>query len=147
MRASSPVLLLEYRYGGLGWRTTEKWDNKNSEVLSSEGKTRKDADGTTARWAIVQGAIDDAYAGAVMMCYPTNYNYPEPLRIWPEDQYGRGDMFANFSPTKNKDWMLEPGKVYTLKYRFLVFNGHIGKEKAEAAWQGFVHPPLVKVIR
>ena len=75
----SPVKLLEYRYAGLGWRTTEKWDNKNSMVLTSEGKTRKDADGTKARWCIVQGEIDNDYAGVVMMSFPTNYNYPEPL--------------------------------------------------------------------
>lgn len=142
---NSPVLLLEYRYGGLGWRTTEQWNNKNSEVLSSEGKNRKDADGTTARWCIVQGEVDNDYAGVVMMSYPTNYNYPEPLRIWPENQYDRGDMFANFSPTKNKDWLLEPGKTYTLKYRLLVFNGHFTKEKAESAWQNFAHLPSVTI--
>ena len=37
----SPVKLLEYRYAGLGWRTTEKWDNKNSMVLTSEGKNQE----------------------------------------------------------------------------------------------------------
>jgi len=79
------------------------------------------------------------------MSYPTNYNHPEPLRIWPENQYDRGDMFANFSPTKNKDWLLEPGKVYTLKYRLLVYNGHFTKEKADYAWQDFAHPPKVTV--
>jgi Methane oxygenase PmoA len=145
--SGSPVLLLKYRYGGLGWRTTEQWNNKNSEVLTSEGKTRKYADGTTARWCIVQGAVDSDYAGIVMMSYPTNYNHPEPLRVWPENQYERGDMFANFSPTKNKDWLLEPGKTYTLKYRLLVFNGHFTKEKAESAWQSFAHPPVVTVHR
>lgn len=143
--SNSPVRLLEYRYGGLGWRTTEKWDNKNSEVLTSEGKTRKDSDGTTARWVIVQGAIDDEYAGAVMLSYPTNYNYPEPIRIWPENQYDRGDMFANFSPTKNKDWLLEPGKIYTLKYRLVVFNGHFNKEKAEEVWKRFANTPVVTI--
>ncbi len=143
--SSSEVFLLTYSYGGLGWRTTEKWDNKNSEVITSEGKDRRDADATTARWVIVQGAIDNEYAGAVMMSYPTNYNHPEPIRIWPENQYDRGDMFANFSPTKNRDWLLEPGNTYTLKYRLLVFNGHMGKDKAEAAWQNFANPPVVKV--
>jgi hypothetical protein len=145
--STSPVLLLEYRYGGFGWRTTEQWDNKNSEVLSSEGKTRKDADGSMARWCMVQGAVDNDYAGVVMMSYPANYNHPEPLRIWPENQYDRGDMFANFSPTKNKDWLLEPGKTYTLRYRLLVFNGKMAKEKAEKAWQDFAHPPVVTVKR
>lgn len=141
----SPVLLKEYRYGGLGWRATEKWNKDNSETLTSEGKTRKDADGTKARWVIVQGSIDDDYAGAVMMSYPTNYNYPEPLRIWPENMNGRGDVYANFSPTKDKDWPLNPGRDYVLKYRFLVFNGHYSKEKAEAAWQSFAHPPVITI--
>ena len=141
----SPVKLLEYRYAGLGWRTTEKWTNKNSMVLTSEGKTRKDADGSKARWCIVQGQIDDDYAGVVMMSFPTNYNFPEPLRIWPENQYGRGDMFANFCPTKDMDWLLNPRQVYVLKYRFLVYNGKVEKEKAENAWTYFAYPPKVTV--
>ena len=145
--SESEVLLLEYRYGGFGWRTTEQWNNKNSEVITSEGKNRKDADGSTARWCIVQGEIDNDYAGAVMMSYPTNYNYPEPLRIWPENQYNRGDMFANFSPTKNKDWLLKPGNTYTLKYRLLVFNGRFTAAKAETAWKHFAHAPKVSVVQ
>ncbi|MCX6302633.1 MAG: PmoA family protein [Bacteroidia bacterium] len=141
----SPVKLLEYRYAGLGWRTTEKWDKNNSMVLTSEGKTRKDADGSKARWCIVQGEIDNAYAGVVMMSFPTNYNFPEPLRIWPENQYNRGDMFANFCPTKDMDWLLLPGHNYVLKYRFLVFNGKVEKEKAESAWSCYANPPKVVV--
>jgi hypothetical protein len=141
----SPVLLLEYRYGGFGWRTTEQWNKDNSQVLTSEGKTRKDADGSTARWCIVQGELDDDYAGVVMMSYPTNYNHPEPLRIWPENMNKRGDMFANFSPTKNKNWLLKPRQNYVLKYRLLVFNGHFTKEKAESAWTYFAVPPKVNV--
>lgn len=143
--SGSPITLEEYRYGGLGWRATEKWDKDNSETLTSEGKTRKSADGTKARWAIVQGSIDADYAGAVMMSYPANYNHPEPLRIWPETMNGRGDVFANFSPTKDKDWPLVPGKDYVLKYRLLVFNGKYSKEKAEAAWQAFAYSPLITI--
>lgn len=142
---TSPVLLLEYRYGGLGWRATEQWHKDNSEVLTSEGKTRKNADGTRARWCIVQGEIDNDYAGVAMMSYPTNYNHPEPLRIWPENQNGRGDVFANFSPTKNMDWLLEPGRRYVLKYRLVVFNGRFTKEQAENAWQNYAASPQVSV--
>jgi len=141
----SPVKILEYRYAGLGWRTTEQWTNKNSEVLTSEGLTRKDADGSKARWCMVQGAIDNDYAGVIMMSYPTNYNHPEPLRVWPEDQYNRGDMFANFNPTKDRDWLLKPGKKYYLRYRLLVFNGKTDKEKAESDWYYFANPPVVSV--
>ena len=140
-----PVLLLAYRYGGLGWRATADWNRDNSEVLTSEGKTRKDADGSKARWCIVQGAVGGDYAGAVMLSYPANYNYPEPLRVWPDNTNGRGDMYANFSPTKDTDWPLYPGHEYTLHYRWLVFNGHLDKEKAESAWQDFTNPPVVTV--
>lgn len=140
-----PVLLKEYRYGSLGWRTTEKWDRHNSEVITSEGLNRKEADGSLAKWCIVQGEIDDDFAGVVMMSAPTNYNHPEPLRIWPEDMYDRGDMYANFAPTKNMDWHLKPGNNYVLNYRFLVSGNKLSMEEAEAAWQQFANPPEIKV--
>jgi hypothetical protein len=141
-----PVLLLAYRYGGVGWRTTADWNKDNSEVLTSEGKTRKEADGSKARWCVVEGAVGGDYAGAEMMSYPGNYNYPEPLRVWPEDMNGRGDMYANFSPTKDMDWPLEPGRNYVLRYRWVVFNGHFNKEKAESAWQYFSTPAKVTIL-
>lgn len=81
----------------------------------------------------------------VIKSYPTNYNHPEPLRIWPEDQNGRGDVFVNFSPTKNMDWLLQPGRSYVLKYRLIVFNGRSAKEKAESAWQNYAASPKVIV--
>ena len=141
----SPVKLLVTRYTGFAWRTTEQWDRYNSMVLTSEGKTRKDADGSKARWCIVQGEIDQDYAGAVMMSFPTNYSFPEPLRIWPEDMNKRGDMFANFSTTRDVAWLLVPRQNYVLKYRLLVFNGHMDKEKAESAWQYFAYPPKITI--
>jgi hypothetical protein len=139
---ASPFEILEYRYAGLGWRATEKWKKDNSHVLTSEGKTRKDADGATARWCIIDGALDNDYGGAVMMSYPANYNHPEPMRIWPEDS-NQGEMFAMFAPTKNKNWLLKPGQVYALNYRFVVFNGKFSREKAESAWRYFAKPPTV----
>lgn len=143
---NEPVRLLEYRYGGLGWRATEQWTKDNSRVLTSEGKTRKDADGSTARWAKIEGIVDGANAGIVMMSYPGNYNHPEPLRIWPENSNkNRGDMFANFSPTKNMDWQLEPGRTYVLRYRLIVFNGEMSEENAETGWRHYATYPVVKV--
>lgn len=140
------VILKEYRYGGLGWRATEKWHRDNSEVITSDGRNRATSDGSLARWCIVQGEIDEEYAAVLMMSFPTNYNHPEPLRIWPEDIYDRGDVFANFSPTKDKDWVLEPGKNYRLNYRFYVSDKKITAEEAERLWQYYAHPPTVNVI-
>lgn len=142
---NSPVKLLEYRYGGLGIRATEAWNKDNSETLTSEGKNRKEADGSTARWVLAQGQLNKQYGGLEIMSYPANYNHPEPLRVWPENSNKRGDVFVNFSPTKNKDWLLEPGKQYLLKYRFLVYNNKLSKERAEEAWQNFAHPPKITI--
>jgi hypothetical protein len=141
----NPVKLLAYRYGGLGWRATPEWNRDNSEVLTSEGKDRRHADGTKARWCIVQGALGAAYGGVAMLSSPSNYNHPEPLRIWPDSSNGRGDLFANFSPTKDTDWLLEPGHTYTLLYRWVVFNGHFTREEAESAWQYFSNSPHVTI--
>ncbi len=141
----NPVRLLAYRYGGVGWRATADWNKDNSEVLTSEGKTRKTADGSKARWCIVQGAVGGDYAGAEMISYPGNYNYPEPLRVWPDNSNGRGDMYANFSPTKDIDWPLIPGHNYVLRYRWVVFNGHFSKDKAESAWEYFATPAKVTI--
>ncbi len=141
----SSVLLLEYRYGGLGLRATQQWDSANSKIITSEGKVRKAADGSRARWCMVQGAVDKDHAGLIMMSYPTNYNYPEPLRVWPENMNDRGDVFLNFSPTKNMNWIISPGKDYVLRYRFLVFNDDFSKEKAERAWQDFAEPPIITI--
>ena len=136
----SPFLIVAYRYAGLGWRATEYWDKDNSEMLTSEGKTRDNADNTKGRWIVVYGSLPgNAEGGIVMLSHPSNYNHPEPLRIWDKKANGgRGDVFANFAPTKDKDWLLEPGKTYTLKYRLVVFNGKFDAAKAENAWQTFV---------
>jgi len=53
------ILLDDYRYGGgIGFRATEIWGDDNSTILTSEGHDRKTADGTEAKWIIVQGKTD-----------------------------------------------------------------------------------------
>jgi len=138
--SQSPLLILAHRYAGLGWRATEYWDKNNSEMLTSEGKTRDSTDNTKARWIVVYGQLPGNDEGGIaMLSHPSNYNHPEPLRIWDKkSNEGRGDVFANFAPSKDKDWLLEPGKTYTLKYRLIVFNGKFDAIKAENAWKTFV---------
>ncbi len=140
-----PVILKEYRYGGFGFRATHDWNDQNSKVLTSEGKTRKDADASRARWCMIDGDVTGGHSGILFMDYPTNYNFPEPMRVWPEHMNGRGDVFFSFSPTRNMDWPLYPDKRYVLKYRMLVFDGTISPAEAENTWKSFGHPPVVIV--
>lgn len=144
-RTSSPVTLLTYRYGGLGFRATERWNDTNSEILTSEGKQRAEADGTLARWCIIQGEFADRRGGILILSSPKNYNHPEPLRVWPASSENHGAVFVNFSPTKNTDWVLHPGKEYHLRYRFVIFNGTMNADLANAHWQVFAKRPSVVV--
>ncbi|WP_344976148.1 PmoA family protein [Compostibacter hankyongensis] len=140
-----PVLLEEYRYGGFGFRADSSWNNRNSKVLTSEGKTRKEADASRARWCMIDGDMYGGHSGILFMGYPTNYNFPEPMRVWPENMNGRGDVFFSFSPTRNMSWPLSPKKTYVLKYRMLVYEDTITPAQAESVWKSFAHPPAVKV--
>lgn len=141
----STVILKEYRYGGFGFRASEAWNNQNSKVLTSEGKNRKEADASTARWCMIDGDMKKGRSGILFLSYPANYNHPEPMRVWPVDANKRGDVFFSFSPTRNKDWVLEPGKDHVLRYRMLIYDGEITAKQAEEAWNNFAHPPVITI--
>ena len=145
---SSPITLEEYRYAGFGFRATEEWHKDNSGIKTSEGKTRTEADATNARWCKVYGETEKGMAGILFMSHPSNYNHPEPMRIWPVDaNEGRGDVFFQFAPTRDRDWKLEPGNDYALKYRMYVYEGALSDEEAERIWQDFANPPAVTIVK
>ena len=146
----SGIMLDAYRYGGgIGFRATEDWHKDNSTVLTSEKKDRLSADGTKARWCLVEGesVSETGRSGILFMGHPSNREFPEPMRVWPVDANGgRGDVYFEFCPIRHNDWMLEKGKDYSLKYRLLVFDGAVTYEEAEKYWQGFAHPPRVEIL-
>jgi len=143
----SPIIFEAYRYGGgIGIRANEEWTKDNSTVLTSEGKTRKDADGTRARWTDLNGAFkNNGNSGITFFSHPDNREHPEPMRVWPENQNGRGDVYFEFCPIRHKAWTLDPGSLYRLKYRMLVYDGKIDKATADRLWNDFAYPPVVRI--
>ncbi len=143
------VELVKYRYGGgIGFRATEAWHKNNTRVLTSEGKTRPEADATRARWCTVWGDFPGKISsGILFMSHPSNHEHPEPMRVWPLDAAGgRGDMFFQFCPIRHSSWMIKPGNLYTLKYRMFIFDGEfLSKDEAEALWNEFAQPPEVMI--
>jgi hypothetical protein len=144
------IMLDAYRYGGgIGFRATEKWHKDNCTVLTSEGKDRAGADGSYAKWSIVEGESDtqEGRSGILFLSHPANRMHPEPMRVWPLDANGgRGDMFFEFCPIRHEDWKLERGNDYTLKYRMVVFDGKMDAGTAEMYWNSFARNPLIKLI-
>jgi hypothetical protein len=141
------IMLDAYRYGGgIGFRATEKWHKDNCTVLTSEGKTRIDADGSNARWCIVEGesAAAAGRSGILFLSHPSNRMHPEPMRVWPLDANGgRGDMYFEFVPIRHDDWKLETKKDYTLKYRMVIFDGKMDAKTAEMYWNSFANMPQI----
>ncbi len=145
------ILLDAYRYGGgIGFRATEKWKKDNCTVLTSDSKTRIDADGSFAKWCIVEGesATKEGRSGILFMSHPSNRMHPEPMRVWPLDaNAGRGDMYFEFVPIRHEEWKLEPKQNYTLKYRMIIFDGKIEAKTAEMYWNSFAANPQIEMIK
>jgi hypothetical protein len=138
--SSSPIKLLQYRYGGLGYRGPAEWNANNSNYLTSEGKTRKDGHATRARWCNCYGETTKGPAGVLFLSHPQNHEHPEPMRIWPE-----GMMFFNFTPIQASEWVFEPGNEYVLNYRLCAYDGKRTAEQCQSLWSDFAQPPTVSV--
>lgn len=142
----SILTIKEYRYQGFGFRATEKWDDNTAQLLTSEGKNKGDGNATRARWCDIRGISDFGTSGILMMTHPSNYNFPEPIRIWPVgSNEGKENVFFNFNPTMDRDWILRPGYLYRLKYRMYIYDGTISPDRMESLWRDFADPPVVRI--
>lgn len=141
-------LIKQYRYAGFSFRATDYWTKENTTIITSEGLTRDDADSKRSRWCIVTGDTPKGTVSILFMSHPGNYNHPEPMRIWPSYSNNKtGNVFVNYSPSRNTDWMLLPGHSYLLRYRMLITDGALNKNEAENAWMEFSNPVNVVSIK
>jgi len=140
--ADSPLLLEEYRYGGFGFRATADWKGETAAILTSEGKIRKDAHATRARWCDVAGVSDGKWKGVTFFSNPQNFRHPEPMRIWPEFE---NDVFFNWAPEQAGDFEMKPGRDHQFRYRQYVHEGKIDIDRTEQLWNDYAHPPKVEI--
>jgi hypothetical protein len=145
----STIILEAYRYGGgIGFRATGEWTKDNSWVNTSEGMTRINADSTKARWADIGGMFKGkGESGVVFFSHPSNREHPEPMRVWPVDVNPRGDVYFEFCPIRYREWVLNPGNVYRLKYRMLIYDGKVDPAVSERIWRDFAYPPVVREVK
>jgi Methane oxygenase PmoA len=137
---NSPLLLPDYRYGGIAVRGHRNWRKKENVIfLTSEGKDRIAGDDTRARWCSIGGNVDGTVVGIAAFGHPDNFRAPQPVRIHPDDPY------FNFSPSKLGDWRIDPGKPYVSRYRFVVFDGPADSAELDRLWNDYASPPKVTV--
>lgn len=136
-----PLVIKEYRYGGLGFRGPADWEGKTGvEFLTSEGKGRVDGHATKAKWVIAAGKIGDGEASIGFLCHPADFRFPQPLRIHPDEP------FFNWAVPQGGTFSIEPGKPYVTRYRYVVADGRLAREDLDAAWAAYGEPSKVGVV-
>jgi hypothetical protein len=140
--ADQPLIQEKYRYGGFGFRATRQWKRPNTDDLTSEGKTRKNANATWARWCDNYGKIGDLWEGVTFFSNPQNFRYPEPMRVWadPNDY-----VFFNFCPSQAGEWEMKPGEDHVFRYRWYVHEGKPDVNAIERIWNDYADPPQVTI--
>lgn len=142
------LIIKEYEYAGFSFRANDYWTNSNTKIFTSENLDRNNANGVKTRWVMIIGNTPQGPVSMLIMSHPENYNHPEQIRIWPSNaNKGVGNVFINFSPTRDTDWLMETGKSYLLKYRIFITDGFISLEEAEKIWHDYSKPPEVVWVK
>ncbi|MBK7106911.1 MAG: PmoA family protein [Ignavibacteriae bacterium] len=107
--------------------------------ISSEGIEGDDVWSTRARWVSLDGTIDGKDVKVVIFDNPENVGFPT---YWHARGYGLfaanplgQNIFSNGKETLN--FNLEAGKSVTFKYRILIQNGKLSKDKIEECFNKF----------
>src|SRR5215471_8891375 len=142
LATDSPLILPEYRYGGLGFRGHRQWLAKdNCEFLTSEGKDRSSGHGSRARWCHIGGKIDGQPAGIAILDHPSNFRAPQAMRINPDQP------FFCYSPSLIGVWRIDPGKSYVSRYRFIVYDGAPDQTELDRMWNDYANPVTVTISK
>jgi len=137
---SSPLILEEYRYGGMGVRGHRDWKDKQKvSFLTSEGKTRADGNATRARWCRMYGPVEGRVVGMAILDHPVNFRAPTPMRINPDDP------FFNYAPSQLGRFEIKPGERFVLRYRYVVADGESDPADLNRLWNDYADPPQVTV--
>jgi len=129
---AQPLVIKEYRYGGIGFRGPGDWEGKKGcSFLTSEGKTRTDGHATRARWCLMGGKVSGADCSIAFLGHPSDFRYPQPMRIHPDEP------FFNWAVPQGGDFSIEPGKPYVARYRFVVSDGIPDAGTVELDWKAF----------
>lgn len=133
----SDFLLPSYRYGGpIAYRGPDKWNSKNSKVLTSLGKNRNNGHATRADWCAFFGPTDTGKATFCIMSHSSNHDSPQRVRIW-SDKSHNGAIFFNYVPAQEKSWSIKSGSIIEFKYKIIVADEHLTSDRIENYWKNY----------
>ena len=134
-----PLILLQHNYGGMALRGPYAWqDQAESDFLTSEGKNRIEGNYTRPNWVNMHGLVDGALCGLTVFSHPSNFRWPQMVRLHPELTY-----FV-FTPVRLGEFRISPGETYVSRFRYFADDGPADAVKFEAVWNNYAHPPTVE---
>jgi hypothetical protein len=134
--------LPQYSYGPLGIRGNRAWNAAGRlQLLTSEGKTRIDGQGSRVRWCHMGGLVGGRPVGIAVLDHPQNARHPQPLRLHPTEP------FLSYAPLQLGPMEIGPSETLVSRYRFVVYDGSPDVALLERLWHDFAHPPSITVIR
>ncbi len=136
----SPLKLPKYHYGGLGVRGSAQWDPVDKvTMLTSTGADRAAGDATKAKWVHLGGDVDGAPAGIAVLMHPSNFRFPQPLRLNPKNPQ------ICIAPSQEGDWQITPGTPYVSRYRIVIADGKADPALLEKLWSDYAEPAVAEV--
>jgi hypothetical protein len=141
--STSPLKMLEYHYGGMGYRGPVSWlgDSSGCRMLTSEGLEREEGNHSRPIWVDCLGGGDGRLGSIRIIQHPDNFRYPQPVRLHPTKPY-----FV-FAPEVLGEFSIEPEQTYESRYRYVVFDGKLREDVGEQLVQDYISPPVVRVVK
>lgn len=136
---NSAITLGANPFGGILVRGSRGWQGSKAVFLSSDGKDRNEALGTTARWCYLGGGGGGKQAGIAILTHPDNPRASEALFIDPVDP------LMGFAPTAKAALALKPRGTFSLKYRYVLLDGAPDSKLFDKLWTEFANPPKIQV--
>ncbi len=140
------LYLNKYHYGSIAFRGSRQWNDADSlhykskwNILTDSGNSLSSADGKRAAYVSASGLIDGKTSGVTVFGFPENYNYPQPVRVHPVMPYW------GFAPAATNRFFINPGAVYTSRFRYFVHNGDPDTAVLQQLNNDMVHPMEVAV--
>ncbi len=140
------LLLNKYHYGGAAFRGSRQWNDADSLNYKSKWMIETDsgfnlttANNRRAAYVSASGRIDGAISGVSIFGFPGNYNYPQPLRVHPVMPYWC------FAPAATGPLTINPGKLYTARYRYCTADGPPDKKFLQSINNDLLYPVGITV--
>lgn len=140
------LFINKYHYGGMGFRGSATWNEvdsvhfeSNMKILTSEGKTRANSNHTRPKWICAYGTIKGEAVGVLALNHPSNFRFPQPVRVHPTMPY-----FCFFAGVEEA-FTIAPNQVYDTQYRFITFDGAPDAALFEQLWQDYAFAPSSEV--